>query len=527
MRKTNSICEETAVKMLENKGYSSTHISWLMAVVAGVLLLAFTGTAAAQYDDYEGPEFCKGCHEDNYNDWKASGHPYKLMKGEQAQFRPIPLPEGSDWDDISYVIGGYKWKSRYMDSNGYIITNDASSEGGNTQYNYLTGEWSNYHADEANGTKPYDCGSCHTTAWIQDEDPSTPEGKQDGLEGIHGTFFAGGIQCEQCHGPGFSSMVIDSSAAACGECHIRGEADTIPASGGFIRHHEQYNEHLAGPHAEAECVACHNPHKRGEFSIKETAQCGVSCHADKMESFSKTSMYDYGVECKDCHMPYATKSAQALGPHQGDLQTHIFYINTDPDANMFTEDGGFVQLDEDGKAAVTMDFACQRCHETASLDELALFAEDFHDADGSLENFGLDPGLSGTWWDSSKAGEGFLLEVDSNRFLYASFYTYGPNGEQTWLVAALTSASGTTANVTVYIPSGGTWGDPSGAATDTEWGTGTFTFPTCTSGSFSFTPNQAMTDMGFTALSYDLTRILPSGIACPTFVNNEMAAATR
>jgi hypothetical protein len=238
-------------------------------------------------------------------------------------------------------------------------------------------------------------------------------------------------------------------------------------------------------------------------------------------------MADYGVECKDCHMPYATKSAKALGPHQGDLQTHIFYIDTDPTANMFTEDGDFVVLDDDGKAKVTMDFACQRCHETASLDELALFAKGFHDPNKTLADIGLDPGLSGTWWNPAKAGEGFLLEVDANKFLYASFYTYGPDGEQTWLVAALDTSAGTTANVKVYIPTGGTWDDPSGAETGTEWGIGTFMFPTCTSGSVSLTPNATMQGMGFTALAYDLERILPPGIACPTFVNNEMTAAMR
>jgi hypothetical protein len=39
-----------------------------------------------------------------------------------------------------------------------------------------------------------------------------------------------------------------------------------------------------------------------------------------------------------------------------------------------------------------------------------------------------------------------------------------------------------------------------------------------------FTPNQAFMDMGYTAQGYDLVRILESGIRCPTFVNNEMAA---
>ena len=52
------------------------------------------------------------------------------MKGEEAKYRSIPLPFGYNWPeagslvegDVSYVIGGYKWKSRYMDHEGYIIT---------------------------------------------------------------------------------------------------------------------------------------------------------------------------------------------------------------------------------------------------------------------------------------------------------------------------------------------------------------------------------------------------------------------
>jgi hypothetical protein len=114
--------------------------------------------------------------------------------------------------------------------------------------------------------------------------------------------------------------------------------------------------------------------------------------------------------------------------------------------------------------------------------------------------------------------------------MFVSFYTYNAAGEQTWLVAQLTSQDGTTANVTVYMPEGGMWGDafdPADVNLGNVWGTGTFTFPTCTAGSFSLMPNATMMALGFTNLSYDLVRALDSGIACPTFVNNEMAAATR
>jgi hypothetical protein len=522
--------------------------SGIATIVLGAVLLAFPIMASAEapdYSDYDGSGSCKGCHEENFNDWYRSGHPYKLMKSEEAQFRPIPLPEGVAWDDVSYVIGGYKWKSRYIQNDGYIYT---PADGGN-QYNYLIDTWSDYHAGEM---KPYDCGDCHTTAWIPDLDHDTDgdlTDNQDGMPGMHGTFFAGGIQCEECHGPGANfdtGMQIDTSrpegtdptvmtGAFCGRCHQRYDGGVmppedenyIPASGGFIRHHEQYNEYLAGPHDVLECETCHNPHKRGEFSI--IREC-ADCHGGIADSYALTSMSDYGVECKDCHMPYATKSAKALGPHQGDLQTHIFYIDTDPTANMFTEDGGRVVQDSNGKAAVTMDFACQRCHVTASLDELALFAEDFHSADKSLEDIGLDPGLTGTWWKDTRAGEGILLEVGyavGRLFMFASFYTYGPDGEQVWLTAQLTSQDGTTANVDVFQPAGGSWGDDFDPAdvTAVPWGSGTFTFPTCGMGDFDITPNAEKMAEGFTQLAYDITRTLDSGIACPTFVNNEMAAA--
>jgi len=522
----------------------------MAAVIIGAVLLAFPAMVVAEapdYSDYKGPESCLDCHDDkNLNQWRVSGHPYKLMKSEEARNRPIPLPEGLDWDDVTYVIGGYKWKSRYLDDMGYIYT---PSDGKN-QYNYLTGEWSDYHAGE---TKPYDCGRCHTTAWIADETPDDGDltNNQDGLEGIHGTFFAGGVQCEECHGPD-TTMEVDKDApdggAFCGRCHNRYDTGTfpppednyIPASGGFIRHHEQYNEHLAGPHAGQDCTRCHNPHERGEWSIwKEGerewdgagddqgkgAQCGVDCHANKMESYSKTSMYDYGVTCQDCHMPFATKSAQALGLHQGDLMTHIFYINTDPNANMFTEDGTRVALDANGKGAVTMDFACQRCHETAELSELAKFAKDFHVTDKGLADIGLDPGLTGTWYDAAREGEGWLLEVGKANgapYMFASFYTYDNLGLQVWLIAESSAINGNSAEVVVYMTKDALWGDDfnSDDVTRVDWGTGTFTFPTCGGGTVALMANDDMKAQGFSDMTTDLTRLLDRGVSCPTFVNN-------
>ena len=130
-----------------------------------------------------------------------SGHPWKLnpvVDGQPPEypFTEIPNPpEGYTWDDIAYVIGGYNWKARFIDQEGFIITGDADAT---TQYNLfneeidLGGDWVAYHAGEET---PYDCGACHTTGY-------SARGNQDGLPGLIGTWALPGIQCEECHGPG-------------------------------------------------------------------------------------------------------------------------------------------------------------------------------------------------------------------------------------------------------------------------------------------------------------------------------------
>jgi len=143
--------------------------------------------------------------------------------------------------------------------------------------------------------------------------------------------------------------------------------------------------------------------------------------------------------------------------------------------------------------------------------------------------FGVNPGLTGTWWNADRAGEGFLLEFAYQPntadvlTMFASFYTYDSAGNQVWLTAQPTepdlSEVGTTVDVTWFITNGPMWGADfnSGDVNLTEWGTGSLVFNDCSNGSVSLMPNQAMIDEGFSNLEYDLTRdLLDSGIACPT-----------
>jgi len=347
----------------------------LAALAFGLVLLMGASGAALAQQDYVGAEYCANCHPldpsepDNYADWRTSGHRFILQEGEFAQHRDLPLPNGLTWDDISYVVGGHSTKAIFLDDTGHVVTGAVDEFGdpvdGQNQYNLLTGEWSDFLPGE---DKPYDCGRCHTTGFL-------PRGTTDGLPGIQGSFKFPGVQCEVCHGPG-NTMQIDHRAEQCGTCHKHPDTDGIEAVNGFIRSEGQFSEFKAGPHAALACVSCHNPHKPAEFSIKQ--ECS-DCHSALAEKYATTFKGEAGIQCEDCHMPYATLSGQPLGPHKGDKRSHIFYVNTNAFGEMFTEDGTHVKLDGNGKAAVTLDFVCQRCHQGTSLETLSKFAKGFHD----------------------------------------------------------------------------------------------------------------------------------------------------
>jgi mono/diheme cytochrome c family protein len=137
----------------------------------------------------------------------------------------------------------------------------------------------------------------------------------------------------------------------------------------------------------------------------------------------------------------------------------------------------------------------------------------------------MTPGMTGTWWNGpERSGEGFPVEVgfqaDGTMILWVTFFTYNNMGNQTWLTAQGT-VTGTTIDVDVFMPEGPMWGmdfDPADGE-PTPWGTGTFTFTSCTSGHMSLEPNDDMMGMmGFTDLEYDLKRFdeaVISGLDCP------------
>lgn len=360
--------------------------------ILGTVLLALlpgAGKSMAQ-PTFIGDEACSDCHTQIYESYRQSGHPFKLQKIEgkppvyPSKTSPgVPSPpDGLNWSDISYVIGGFGWKARFMDKEGYILTGPE-----NRQYNLpnrhlgTEAHWIGY--DKKKGQrKPYTCGACHTTGWT----PTGAQGPhQDNLPGIHGTWAQPGVTCEACHGPASyhvrkPTQFKLTTEERCGDCHKRGDATQIDAKNGLIKHHEQYEDLLASPHQMLKCSSCHEPHSsviygngtsdnKGLKSIKDSC---LLCHKQQTVKLNGSAHVN---ECTSCHMPRIGKSAVAIkhesvsgAVSEGDIRTHIFRINTNQDWNMFTDDGKFVRIDDSGKAYITLDRSCLSCHTDKTLE---------------------------------------------------------------------------------------------------------------------------------------------------------------
>lgn len=335
--------------------------------------------AMAATDTYAGAEKCATCHKGIYEAYRQSGHTYKIQKidGKPPLYPPgtspgVPTPpKGMSWRDISYVIGGYGWKARFMDRQGYILTGPEDR-----QYNLMNPNlgikphWTGYETKEA-PRKPYTCGGCHTTGW---KATGKDGPHQDGLPGIYGTWAAPGVTCEACHGPGAAHAANPGTVKLkvkpnCDTCHVRGDVTRIDASGGLVRHHEQYEDLLASPHQKLSCTTCHEPHLSTKFSrggFKGQARTCVQCHQNQAKAVLAPAPHR---ACIDCHMPFAGKSAVSARIAYrggevpvGDIRSHIIRIKTDPAWNMFTDDGSFVRNDAAGHAYLTVDYTCLSCH---------------------------------------------------------------------------------------------------------------------------------------------------------------------
>ena len=105
--------------------------------------------------------------------------------------------------------------------------------------------------------------------------------------------------------------------------------------------------------------------------------------------------------------------------------------------------------------------------------------------------------LSGSWFDSSTAGQGLIFDFNPLQpYLFAAWYTFAPNGAQTggpgsqrwYTLQSGQLPSGTTAlnGIGIYTATGGVFNNPA-ATTTNQVGTANVTFSSCNAMTVSYT----------------------------------------
>jgi len=310
-----------------------------------------------------------------------------------------------------------------------------------------------------------------------------------------------------------------------GRAYSDGKGSWVELGEGMGMHHSQNKaDHSSG-------YTMGNQHP--DFSTGGMTQEQVDClaefmnfaDADPMVYFSNINpsqdpvMYTM-VNTADAMAGEAFYGAKCAGCHSADPAEESGF---DPDGGMLAylaKDGKFSEFSHKGRWGIpgtSMSRDAMGSPTSADVANVMLWLQQ----EGGT-GFGANSGLTGTWWNSARSGEGFVLDFGKANgmvTLFGSFYTFDSMGNQVWLTAQSTAINGAVVTVDVFITNGPMWGDafdPADANT-VVWGTGTFTFPGCASGSVTLVPNAEMMAMGFTDYSQNLTRdAIESGIGCPT-----------
>lgn len=350
---------------------------------------------------FVGSAACAACHAETAATAARHGHVHALqaVRGAAPRFDaasiaagvPAP-PPGFTWNDISYVIGGYTRGARFVNAAGFVLTDGTA--GTLTQWNLsypATGTLTGFAAFLPTQVTalPFAFEDFRRLTTGPRERTAQHPKSQDSRPGILGTWFESGVGCEACHGPGSRhvpnpgarDLFVGSRASDCGQCHTASsDPRTIPTADGYLHPYAQYSELLAsGGHAGFNCTYCHDPHASTlhDRSAGIRNQC-TACHTDATMAAHGGVVFRRGdyvepVTCESCHMPFTGRSFAAASTaivgstgRMGDVRGHIFRI--DPAratvADMLTADGSTVARDTAGRAGVSIDFACLRCHTT-------------------------------------------------------------------------------------------------------------------------------------------------------------------
>jgi len=328
---------------------------------------------------YVGAAECKKCHEEIYDGWKSTMHPYKFQrvsteavigdfkKNNRLEYddKAITMSEkdgkyfitatgpdrGGHAYEIKYLIGAF-WKQLYV------------TEFPNGELHILPAMWivetqswqkSKYWSDTIYQNS---CSGCHNTGTQINYDKSKDTFKT--------TWADLGVACESCHGPGSKHLDAKEgdksgtitnpakipnparAAMVCGSCHIRGsspdgkygyphgykpgdqlnfmfnEQPKLHPDDSSRANRQQYIDWKKSGHAREGimCWDCHYSHRKGNANKYQTKASGSSlcrsCH--KVENKGVHGIHSVN-NCVGCHMSPVGKRAT-----KGDVHSHQFKV---------------------------------------------------------------------------------------------------------------------------------------------------------------------------------------------------------
>lgn len=358
-------------------------LSFILLVIAVTLCLHVDNICFAQdlsqSATYVGAAECKRCHQDIYEGWKSTMHPYKfqrvspeavvgdfkgnnslksgdkvitMLEKDGEYFITADGPDKKEHSyKIKYLIGGF-WKQHYVTEfpNGelHILPAVWIVE---TQSWKTTKYWSKTIYQNS-------CTGCHNTGSQINYDQTTKT--------FRTTWSDLGVACESCHGPGsnhleaktgdkFSTIVNPAkipdparAAMVCGSCHTRGsspdgkygyprgykpgdqlnfifnEKPKLHPDDSTRANRQQYIDWKKSGHAREGimCWDCHYSHQKGNANKFQTKLPGSSlcrsCH--EVESKGVHGIHSVN-NCVGCHMPPVGKRAT-----KGDVHSHQFKV---------------------------------------------------------------------------------------------------------------------------------------------------------------------------------------------------------
>ena len=127
--------------------------------------------------------------------------------------------------------------------------------------------------------------------------------------------------------------------------------------------------------------------------------------------------------------------------------------------------------------------------------------------------FGVNPGITGFWYNAQQSGQGFDIQVPGNGNILAVWYVFDGSGNNLWLIAQGTYSGGT-ATLDVTSTTGGRFPPAFDASKIVrgKWGTLTLSFTDCNTGNAAWVPLVP----GYVSGSMPITRLSGvGGLACP------------